>query len=285
MASMVSFPPARRETITTTDGVDLHAQCWAPSATPEATIVLVHGYAEHSGRYDEVAHAFTQERAAVHAYDQRGYGRSGGPRAYVDSFAQYLDDLEAVLDFVQQQTPERPLFLFGHSMGGLVVVRALQTRSLSPHGVILSAPALEVNPDLAPWLRQVSHVLGRLLPSLPTVRSPPGAISRDPAVVQEAENDPLNYHGRIRARTGAELLRAGREARARLEAVQTPFLVVHGTADVLANPHWSQQLHERALATDKTIRLYEGLYHETFNEPERDTVLDDLTNWLSTRMT
>lgn len=281
---MPSFPPTRRGTLTTHDGIALHTQRWMPSTEPKAIVVLVHGYAEHCGRYGPVAHALTQANAAVHTYDQRGYGRSGGRRAYIDSFDQYLDDLAQIVDAVRRSSPERPFFLFGHSMGGLVVVKALLNRTLSPQGVLLSAPALKVNPDLAPWLRQMSRELGSLLPTLPTVRSPAGAISRDPAVVREAENDPLNYHGRVLARTGAELLRAGQEVRPRLNDIHTPFLVIHGTADQLAAPTWSQKLHNHAQATDKTIQLYEGLYHETFNEPERDTVLADLTTWLQNRM-
>lgn len=281
---MSSLAPTRRGTIRTHDDIALHTQHWASPGATRAVVLLVHGYAEHCGRYGHVARAFTQERTAVFAYDQRGYGRSGGRRAYIDSFDQYLNDLERVQAAVRRQKPKCPLFLFGHSMGGLVVVKALLDRALSPDGVLLSAPALKVNPDLAPWLRKISRTLGRLLPTLPTVRSPPGAISRDPAVVEEAENDPLNYHGRVLARTGAELLRAGHNVRKRLEQIHTPFLVVHGTADRLASPKWSQQLYDRAEATDKTLRLYEGLYHETFNEPERETVLTDFTDWLHARM-
>ncbi len=280
---MPSFAPTHRGTLTTPDGVDLHTQYWAPSSAPDAVVVLVHGYAEHCGRYNHVARALVNENALVHTYDQRGYGRSGGRRAYVDAFTQYLDDLEYVVASVRQHGPERPLFLFGHSMGGLVVVKTLLDRGVSPRGMLLSAPALEINPDLAPWLRRLSQLLGRLVPLFPTVRSPDDAISRDPTVIREAKNDPLNYHGRVRARTGAEMLRAGREVRAQLDTVDTPFLVIHGTADRLTNPEWSRMLYERARAADKTLRLYDGLYHETFNEPEHDTVLADLADWLRIR--
>jgi alpha-beta hydrolase superfamily lysophospholipase len=247
-------------------------------------VVLVHGYGEHSGRYDHVARTFTDQGAAVHAYDQRGYGQSEGRRAYVESFAHYLDDLHLFLDRVRGESPDRPLFLFGHSMGGLVVLKYVLDRRPSMDGLILSAPAIEINPDLAPLLRQAAQVLGRLVPTLPTTRSPEGAISRDPAVVEEAKNDPLNYHGRVLARTGAEMLRAGAEVRTQLSEVTNPFLVLHGTADTLANPEWSERLYERAASDDKTIKLYDGLYHETFNEPEQKEVLHDLSTWLTTRL-
>jgi alpha-beta hydrolase superfamily lysophospholipase len=276
--------PTGRDSLTTDDGLRLYTQHWAPEETPQALVALVHGYGEHSGRYDHVAQVFVEQGAAVHAYDQRGYGRSEGPRAYVDDFDRYLDDLAQFLDRVQKQQPDRPLFLFGHSMGGLVVLKYVLDRHPSVRGLVLSGPAIEINPDLAPLLRRAAQVLGRLFPTLPTTRSPEGAISRDPEVVEEAKNDPLNYHGRVLARTGAEMLRAGEKVRDRLEEVTDPFLVLHGTADTLASPEWSERLYDRAASDDKTIKLYDGLYHETFNEPERETVLNDLTEWIGDRL-
>jgi alpha-beta hydrolase superfamily lysophospholipase len=244
----------------------------------------VHGYGEHSGRYDHVADTFTKRGATVCAYDQRGYGRSEGPRAYVDSFDRYLDDLDRVLHHVRTDVPDRPLFLFGHSMGGLVALKYVLDRTPSLEGLMLSAPAIEINPNLAPLLRRLAQFLGRIAPRLPTTRSPEGAISRDPAVVEAAKNDPLNYHGRVLARTGAEMLKAGAAVREQLHALTDPFLVIHGTADALASPKWSERLYERAASDDKTLQLYDGLYHETFNEPEQDEVLADLGEWLAARL-
>jgi alpha-beta hydrolase superfamily lysophospholipase len=281
---MDAVSPAGEDSISTEDGLRLHTQYWSPSSAPKATVALVHGYGEHCGRYDHVAKTFLERETAVYAYDQRGYGRSDGPRAYVDSFEKYLDDLARFLEYVRSRQPNCPLFLFGHSMGGLVVLKYALERQPSVRGLLLSAPAIEINPDLAPLLRRLAHWIGRLFPRLPTTRSPEGAISRDPAVVEEAQNDPLNYHGRVLARTGAEMLRAGEEVRDSLHELNTPFLVLHGTADTLASPEWSRRLYERAATTDKTIQLYEGLYHETFNEPEQDEVLADLGDWLCERI-
>ncbi|MFB6247632.1 MAG: lysophospholipase [Salinibacter sp.] len=280
---MESFSPTRRGTITTRDGLSLHTQWRMPEASPRATVVIVHGYAEHCGRYGAVARTFTDAAAAVFAYDQRGFGRSGGRRAYVDRFDRYLDDLDRFLAFVRTQGPDAPLFLFGHSMGGLAVLKHALDRHPAVAGLMLSAPALEVNPDLAPLVRRLAQTLGRLLPTLPTVRSPEAALSRDPAVVQAARNDPLSYHGRIPARTGAELLRTGAALRPRLGELARPFLVLHGTADSLAEPRWSRRLYDRAAAEDKTLRLYDGRYHEPFHDYGRDEVLDDLSGWLRER--
>lgn len=269
---------------TTVDGLSLFTRAWAPQAPPTALVLLVHGYAEHSGRYDHVAQTFVEQGAAVHAYDQRGYGRSEGRRAYVEYFEQYLADFDQFRAYARARTPDVPVFVIGHSMGGLLAILYSLNRTPDFRGLLLSSPALEVNPDLAPWLRRISRWLGRYFPTLPTVRSPQDSISRDPAVVEEANTDPLNYHGRTLARTGAELLRASEHARSRLGELDTPFIVIHGTADLLATPEWSTRLYERASAADKTLKLYDGLYHETFNEPEKEKVLTDLGTWLGERI-
>ncbi len=266
--------------LVTHDGLRLFTRRWLPEGPARAALVLIHGYGDHSGRYSHVADTVAQIGGATYAFDLRGHGQSEGRRAYVDYFEQYLDDLGQFIESVRGECPDRPLILFGHSMGGLIALKYALDRDPDLHGLVLSSPAIEVNPDLAPFLRRVSHVIGRVAPTLPTVRSPEGAISRDPAVVAEAEADPLNYHGRIPARTGAELLQAGTSVQHRLDAVTTPFLVLHGTADVLTSPDWSRRLYDRAPVSDKTLKLYEGLYHETFNEPERETVLNDLQKWV-----
>ncbi len=280
-----SFPePAGRSSFETADGLTLYTQHWTPSTSPKALVLLVHGYGEHCGRYSHVADTIARQKASVYAYDQRGHGRSEGPSAYVDRFEQYCDDLDNFYHYVRRQTPEVPLFLFGHSMGGLVALLYVLNRRPSLRGLLLSAPAISVNPDIAPILRRMARVVGWLFPTLPTVRSPEDSISRDPDVVEDAENDPLNYHGRIPARTGAELIRAGEEAQQRLAELQVPFLVFHGTADRLTPPSWSKRLYAEAQAEDKTLHLYEGLYHETFNEPEQEQVLEDLGAWLGQRI-
>ncbi len=276
-------PSVETGTFRTHDGLSLATRQWTPSAAPDAHVLLVHGYAEHCGRYGPVAEALVEQGAAVHAYDQRGHGRSEGRRAYVDHFEQYLADLDAFRLHVAPPK-DKPVFLFGHSMGGLVTLLYVLNRHAHVDGLLLSAPAIEVNPDLAPVLRRMAQVLGRFAPTLPTVRSPQGSISRDPSVLEDAMNDPLNYHGRTLARTGAELLRAGNDAQRRLHELTIPFLVFHGTADPLVSPAGSRHLHERASASDKTLKLYDGLYHETFNEPEREHVLGDVSDWLAARL-
>lgn len=277
-------PPDSKSALLTTDGAHLFTQQWT-APNPRAVVLVVHGYGEHSGRYGHVARALRSAGATVLAYDQRGYGRSDGPRAYIDTFDRYLDDLQLVIDHVQRRAPDVPLYLFGHSMGGAVVLLyALERRTRGINGLILSSPAVEVDPDIAPLLRSVARGVGQVLPWLPVVRSPEGAISRDPDVVADAEADPLNYHGRVLARTGAEMLRASQRIQSRTSDLALPFLIFHGTADVLTSPYASKRLYETAPSSDKTLYLYDDLYHETVNEPERDTVIGDICDWLAERL-
>lgn len=278
-------PPTSTGTLTTDDGVELFTQRWIPaeSDTLRAAVALVHGHAEHSGRYAHVAGYLNQHAIAVYAYDQRGFGRSEGRRAYVASFDVLLDDLALFLDRVRTQMPDGPLFLFGHSMGGAVATLYVLERSDNFAGLILSSPAIEVDADVPSILRLLSDVISRILPILPTIHTPEDLLSRDSNVVDAAKNDPLNYHGRVLARTGAEMLQASRRIQRKMSTLALPFLILHGTADQLTDPGGSRALYSQARSSDKTLNLYPGLYHETFNEPEKEQVLNDIVEWLKAR--
>ena len=271
-------------TFRTKDGLALFTRTWRPPTEPRAVVALVHGYAEHSGRYASLAADLVAESYVVCGYDHRGFGRSEGRRAFIARFDDLLDDLDRFLDEVRKSYPDTPLFLFGHSMGGAVTALYALDREPERHrvgGAILSSPMFATNE--APFLQKIASVLGRLFPTMPTIPLNLEALSRDPAVLEDIRKDPLFYHGRILARTGAEMIRAMKRVRAQASRFSLPFLLFHGLADRLTAPEGSRRFFHEAASGDKTIHLYEELFHITFCEPGRDRVLADVTSWLDAR--
>lgn len=275
--------PYEEDDLSAPDGLRLHENRWLPESDPTAVVVLVHGIIEHSGRYAEVAAELNRHGYAVYAMDLRGHGKSAGDRILIRSFDQYTADLELFLDRVRAHQPGKPLFLFGHSMGGAIVALFAVTRRPNLRGLILSAPALRVGGGMFPVLRRLAGVFSYLLPRLKLVRMSFRLASRDPEVVAQLKSDPLVYHGRFPVRTGAEILRAARRIQDRMEAVELPLLLLHGTGDLVTDPEGSRQLHARAGSADKTLKLYKRLYHDLLHEPEKEQITADLIQWLNAR--
>jgi alpha-beta hydrolase superfamily lysophospholipase len=265
---------------TARDGLSLYEQSWLPAGEPVAAVVVVHGIHEHSGRYATLAGDLNRRGYAVYAMDLRGHGRSDGQRAMIRSFDACLDDLEVLLERVAARQPGRPLFLFGHSMGGAIVALLGIMRPPQVHGLILSAPAVQIAGSVFPVLRRLASFVSMVLPTLRLVRMGCRFISRDPAVVEAFRNDPLVFHGRFPVRTGAEILRAAKRIQTDARRLTLPLLVLHGTGDFVTDPKGSRLLVARAGSADKTLRLYTGLYHEVLSEPEREHVVADLVAWL-----
>jgi len=263
------------------DGLRLFEQEWGPAGTPKAVVVIVHGYGEHSCRYRHVAEELNRNGYAVSTFDLRGHGQSqGDPRTFVRSFDEHLDDLEHFLSRVRERHPGRPLFLFGHSMGGTISTLFAIARRPEIRGLLLSGASLKLSDKYSPSLIRLAKILSFVFPKMRLLKLDASAVSRDPEVVRDYESDPLVYHGGIPARTGAEMNRAMERIRQRMEALEEPLLIMHGTGDLLADPEGSRQLYDRAKSGDKDLRLYEGLYHEILNEPERAQILADMVEWL-----
>ncbi len=264
-----------------TDGFQLFERWWVPEGETKAVVVIVHGLAEHSGRYAHVAQRLNENGYAVYTFDLRLHGRSGGAKAFAKSFDDYLADLDVFLAKVREREPQKPLFVLGHSMGGAITTLHTITRKPDIRGLMLSAAALKMGDDISPILIGLSGIIGSIFPKLPTVKLDSGAISRDPEVIRSYDTDPLNYRGGTPARTGAEIVRATRMIGERMEEIAVPLLIMHGTRDRLANIEGSKELNERARSADKTLKLYEGLYHEILNEPEKDEVMADIIEWMN----
>jgi len=252
------------------------------SGAPRAAVVIVHGFGEHSARYEHVAVRLTAAGYAVHSMDNRGHGRSAGRRAYVDTFEDYLADLDGLMEVVRARSGGLPVYLLGHSFGGAIATRYALDHQDALAGLVLSGPLVSLG-HVSPLAVAAGRLLSRLAPRTQVTRVDPAAVSRDPAVVADYAADPLNHHAGMPARTAAELLRATREIAAGVASLQLPLLVFHGGEDRLVSPAAGRWISEHAGSADRTLRVYDGLYHETLNEPEREAVLADLVAWLDAR--
>ena len=244
-------------------------------------MLLVHGLAEHSERYLNMAGYFVSRGYAVYGLDHRGHGKSDGLRGYVERFSHYLSDLKTFFDIVRPNHGEAGVFMVGHSMGGTIAAAYAVRHQNELDGLIVSGATLKVGASVSAALIMVARLLSLLLPKTGLYVIEAAAISRDQAVVNAYINDPLVYRGKIRARLGAELIRVMQELRQQMPKIGLPLLIMHGTADRLSDPRGSRMLYQGAGSRDKTLKLYDGFHHEIFNEPEKGRVLADMESWLA----
>jgi alpha-beta hydrolase superfamily lysophospholipase len=261
-------------------GRRLFARSWVP-VQPTRSLVLVHGYAEHSGRYEHVGAWFAERGAAVHAYDHQGHGLSAGRRCHVRRFGDFLDDLEVVVERVGRHAPELPLFVVGHSMGGLIVCAWARERRPQVKGLVVSSPPL-ARPDAVSATRLAVLRAARWVAPTLSIASEldPQGLSRDPAVAEAYLADPL-VHLRMTLSLGAELFAAIGRTGPGGSGVGLPMLMLHGSADPICSPAASQAFARDV--PDCRYRSYPELRHEIFNEPERETVFADVQAWLEER--
>jgi lysophospholipase len=257
---------------------------WTPEdVPPRAAIVLLHGLGEHSGRYDHVVARLVEEGYAVHALDHRGHGRSDGPRAFIEDMDNVVADVDTLVDRVAGTEPSVPVFMLGHSMGGLIALRYALAHQERLAGLILSAALAQLDAVPKP-LEVVGRALSMIAPRAPLIAIDPTLTSRDPAVVEAYRSDPLVHHGKVPARTAVQLADTVESFPSTVAAITVPTLILYGTADGLCPPAGSVMLAERIGADDITVTAYDGLFHEILNEPERETVLEDVTGWLGARV-
>jgi len=257
---------------------------WIPDGAPaKAVIVLVHGLGEHSGRYGHVVARLVAEGYAVYAADHRGHGRSDGSRAFIEDMDNVVADVDTLVDRAVAAQPDVPVFMLGHSMGGLIALRYALAHQDRLAGMILSAALAQLDAVPKP-LELVGRALSVIAPRAPLIAIDPALVSRDPVVVEAYRSDPLVHHGKVPARTAAQLADAVERFPATVDAITVPTLILYGTADGLAPPAGSVMLGERISAADKAVTAYEGLFHEILNEPERDAVLADIVAWLGARV-
>jgi len=254
---------------------------WEPEDSPgKGLILLIHGYAEHSGRYTLLAEYLIGRGYVIYAPDHRCHGCSGGEKALVDDMDCMLDDLAHLLDIATGEHPTLPVFAVGHSLGGLLATCFTILHQDRLAGTVLSAPAIMVAADTPGIVKTISTVLARVAPRLGVQELDSAWLSHDPAIAADYDSDPLNYRGKVMARTGAEMLRKARWAMDNVAAISIPILCLQGSEDKLAAPAGSQYIYDHASSTDKTIHIFNGLYHEIFNELGKEKIYEMVGDWL-----
>lgn len=244
-------------------------------------VIIVHGLFEHSGRYANVADYLVQLGLAATSFDHRGHGRSEGLRGYVNRFSDYLDDLETFCRLTATRHPGIPTFILGHSVGGTIAAEYFADHQRDFAGCILSAATTMPGESVTRPSIVMARALSAILPRIGVSVIDASGISRDKRVVDAYLKDPLVYRGKISARLGAELINViERSLPSKAEKIEAPILLLHGRLDRLSNVEGSSRFYELVKSKDKTLKYYDGLYHELLNEPERAQVLADIGLWI-----
>ena len=259
----------------------IYFQNWLPEGEPKALLLIVHGLAEHSGRYINVVNHFVPLGYAVHGFDHPGHGKSEGTRVYVGRFEDYTDTIKIYFGRIRSG---KPVFLVGHSMGGLIGSVYLLDHQRELTGAVLSGPAVKVPDKITPTTVVVGKILSALLPRFGLLGLEAEGICRDPAVVQAYISDPLVHKGKTTARLAAEMLKAMQHISAQASKITLPIMIVQGSADRLVDPAGARMLYDTVGSVEKEIRIYKGFYHEVFNEPERERVLRDVERWIEAHL-
>jgi len=262
----------------------IYFQNWLPEMEAKAVLLIVHGLAEHSGRYMNIVNHFVPLGYAVYGIDHPGHGKSEGVRVYVERFEDYTNTLKLYFDMMRRWQPDKPIFLVGHSMGGLISVVYLLDHQTELTGAVLSGAPVKVPSNITPVVLFLGKILSALMPRLGLLGLEVDGVCRDPAVVQAYVSDPLVHKGKYTARLAAEMLKAMQHVSTEAEKITLPIMIVQGSADKLVDPAGGHMLYDAVSSADKEIKIYDGLYHEVFNEPEHEKVLRDVEVWLEAHL-
>ena len=264
-------------------GVQIYAGSWHPEGTqPRAIVVIAHGFNSHSGFYAWVTEQFVHSGFSVYALDHRGRGKSEGERYFVNSVTEYVDDLGTLIQQAKAKQPGIPLYLLGHSAGGVISCTYALDHQTELSGLICESFAFQVYaPDFAlSVLKGVSHIA----PHLHVLKLPIPDFSRDPKVIEALWNDPQVSQEVQPTQTVAELARANERLKAAFSSLLLPVLIIHGTADKVTRPEGSQLFFDHAGSVDKTLKLYEGYAHDPLNDVGKEVVIADIVGWINERL-
>lgn len=273
-------------------GVKIYRRSWTPvTNAPRALLFISHGYCEHSGRYDKFARILCSElECLVLSHDHVGHGKSEGERVMVETFDVFVNDVFQHIDEVRKSHPELPVYIFGHSMGGTIAILAACKRPEYFHGIVLTAPAIILDPDIAPGRIKIfiGNILNHFVPSMEIL--PPidhSVISSDTEQVKAYTDDPLIWHGGAKIRFVKSFGDAFSQVKSLIPSINWPFFVAHGECDKLTYIAGTRLLEKEAKSKDKEMKIYKGLKHEILNETkkEADQVMFDIVEWLKKRIT
>ncbi|XP_077544793.1 monoglyceride lipase-like [Haemaphysalis longicornis] len=271
------------------DGHKIVCKSWRADTEPRALVFLAHGFTEHcrSPIYDTLARALVGLGCYVFAHDHVGHGRSEGPRATIISVDTYVDDVLTHVDMRRAEFPDKPVYLIGVSLGGMICVLAVLRRAKDFAGMVLLGPFMGFDKEDATWFkRTMAHLLSWVIPSFPLGKVDFEKASRNPALLSYIDEDPLIYRGSVTAAWAAAALTALEEIRSNLGAVELPFMIQHGSQDKICNPADSQEFFQKAPSKDKTIKMVTGAYHALLVEPDgvAEQVFNDVVAWILARL-
>jgi alpha-beta hydrolase superfamily lysophospholipase len=262
----------------------VYYQSWLPESEVKAILLIIHGLNEHSGRYTHFADFFAAQGFAVYSMDLIGHGKSAGTRAFISDISLYLDDFILYLEKIRDWQPGKRIFLVGHSLGGLLGTLLLIDHQDQFAGAVLSGSVVQVPDDISPLIINLGKVLSAILPKMGLLQLDLDGLSRDPAVVQAYQADPLVNSGKFTARVSAEMNKGIDRVAAEGSRINQPVLILHGSADRIVSPSDSRFLYELVSSEQKQLIIYEDFYHEIYNDPEHEQVYQDVLAWLQTQL-
>jgi len=263
----------------TFDGLQLFGQSWQPEDRPRAVVCLVHGMGEHSGRYAHVADALIQAGYILFTFDIRGHGKSSGLRGHTPSYEALMKDISSLLEVANKQFPQLSSFLYGHSLGGNLVLNYILRRQSHLKGVIATDPWLRLAFEPPRFKIILAQITNYIWPSFSQKNGlDTKVLSHDPEVVYAYENDPL-VHDHISARMFISIYQAGQWALEHASELPIPLLLMHGGDDKLSSVEASREFADK-ITKNCTLKIWDGLYHEIHNEPEKEKVFKFLIDWL-----
>lgn len=262
------------------DGLSIYTQAWLPQSAAKANLIIAHGLGEHSGRYQHVAHYFVEKEFAVFALDHQGHGQSGGKRGHVTLFSDYIADLEQFRQKVVEMSPDKPTFLFGHSMGALIVLLYLMDYQDRVNAAVVSAPPVRVKMGPPTVVKEFVTQVAKVSPSL-TIKSGLKAewVSRDQAVVDAYKEDALN-HPQISMSLFSGMYNGGKMVYEHADKITLPIFMLYGSDDVIIDGDMVHATFEKISSENKELYVFQGDYHEVHNEADQRDEFEKIWRWL-----